>query len=101
MRYDYECVKHGTVEVSKPMALAGRDEFCPDCIRSAERHHAVLPPPMRRLYGVGVLVQNHSVSDEAGGNLRSFGQHERLVQTNINDWIASERRRRLERESDN
>lgn len=99
MRYAYSCPIHGEQEVVKPMAEAGRPEYCERLVRG-EILVTECEQPMRRIYGVGVLVQNHSVSDEQGGNLRSFGQHERLVKTNINDWIASERRRRLEREVD-
>lgn len=99
MRYEYECWEHGRREVSKPMTLSGRDEFCPDCLHRAERNHAALPPPMRRIYGEGVLVQNHSLSDEAG-SLRSWGEHERMVKVSKAEWFKNARRERLEREVD-
>ena len=36
-RYDYRCDDHGTFEVEKPMAEAGREEICPVCEAPAKR----------------------------------------------------------------
>jgi hypothetical protein len=31
--YQYKCVAHGQMTVTKPMAEAGRKEYCPECVR--------------------------------------------------------------------
>lgn len=52
--YLYRCPVHGEVEVRKPMAEAGRDEWCPACLGGRRGMMAAIwsgeNDPMRRVY---------------------------------------------------
>jgi len=82
--FDYACPFHGTQEVIKRMDEGGREESCPLCAS-----------PMRRLWTrkQAPLVQNHTVSE---GGLVSFGHNERRGRILKSEWLAEERRNRLE-----
>lgn len=82
--YLYRCAEHGQQAVAKRMADGGREESCPLCFT-----------PMRRLWTreTAPLVQNHTVSE---GGLVSFGHNERRGRILKSEWLAEERRNRLE-----
>lgn len=45
--YDYECVKHGTFEMARPMSQSGNAGVCPECGGSSNR--VITAPRLRTL----------------------------------------------------
>lgn len=81
-RYDFRCPQHGVYEEVLPMAHPALDaSLCPVCGDWSPRK-----------YGVPT-VQNHSKSADG---LVSWGQAERPVRILKRDWLAEERKKRLE-----
>jgi hypothetical protein len=61
MHYTYRCPVHGEIDVAKPAAEAGRDEWCTDCFLDGH-----LGGPMRRVYD----QQRRAIVRPRGYNLR-------------------------------
>lgn len=60
--YQYSCPEHGTVDVIKPMAEAGRAEVCALCPPKLTRRgkRAKKQPPMRRIYNPQGFIMRSS-----------------------------------------